>query len=297
VKRTHLGKTADHSQSFTQSHPLTSKGKICCTALSRHPAKYPAAGNIPDTMGANVKVYSSLLLWPAQDPTQMTGGSPIIWTMLHPPSVATRRLQTYAWNGHMENFMPWTIGQTDGAEVRPPLLSYARWNIRRNTDFNSTIDKTTTHSAPTIMPVISRQTGSPGTTIYRLIVAILFPYPSLTHPGLRADVQHPIPTTIQSLHWPWHYPWSVKDKPAKSRKSCAHWIAAIIQLLWHTAWDLLTHRNVEISLIWVWPAHYICRMHPTQQCTAATICGPSTLYNLCRIPQVGNTAVCLRTVH
>jgi len=63
--------------------------------------------------------YSSILLWPAQDghnPTQMEGSSPILWTMLHPPSVEAR-LQTYAWNGHLENFMPWTIGSINSAQV------------------------------------------------------------------------------------------------------------------------------------------------------------------------------------
>jgi len=162
------------------------------------------------------RFYSSLLLWPAQEghnPTQMAGGSPIIWTMLHPPSVATR-LQTYAWNGHMENFMPWTIGQTDSAEVRPPLLSYTQWNIWRGTNFGSPIHNTTTQSASTTIPVISRHSGSLGTTIYRLIVAILFLHPPST-PGPRGKVQHPIPTMIQYLHWPWHLPRSVKEKNSK----------------------------------------------------------------------------------
>jgi len=34
-------------------------------------------------------------------------------------------------------------------------------------------------------------------------------------------------------------------KPVKTRKSCYRWIAAIIQRLWNTAWDLLAHHNVE----------------------------------------------------
>jgi len=34
-------------------------------------------------------------------------------------------------------------------------------------------------------------------------------------------------------------------KPVKTRTSCNRWIAAIIQRLWNTAWDLLAHRNVD----------------------------------------------------
>jgi len=141
--------------------------------------------------------YSSIPLWPAQDghnPTQMEGGSPILWTMLHPPSVKAR-LQTYAWNGHLEKFMPWTIGSINGTQVRPPLISHARWNIRHGTDASSPIHNTTTQSASTPIPAIPRHSGSLGTTIYKLIVAILFLHPSST-PGPRGNAQHPISTTI-----------------------------------------------------------------------------------------------------
>ncbi len=120
--------------------------------------------------------YSSIPLWPTQEGhnmTQMEGGSPIIWTMLHPPSVEVH-LQTYAWKGHSDNFMPWTIGQTDGANTRPPLLLYAQWgNIQHSSNSTSPLYDTITHTAsPSSSPVTSRHSISLGTTIYRLIVVI-----------------------------------------------------------------------------------------------------------------------------
>jgi len=58
--------------------------------------------------------HSSNLLWPSKEwksQTWMESGLPLIWTMLYPPPVEGR-LQTYAWTGHLENYMPWKIGQT-----------------------------------------------------------------------------------------------------------------------------------------------------------------------------------------
>jgi len=52
--------------------------------------------------------HLSTLLWLSEEwksQTQMEGDSPLIWTMLHPPS-AEVRLQTYAWTGHLKNYMP-----------------------------------------------------------------------------------------------------------------------------------------------------------------------------------------------
>jgi len=61
--------------------------------------------------------HSCTLLWPSEEGKcqQLEGGSPLIWIMLHPPSV-DGPLLTYAWTGHLENYMPWKIGQT-GATV------------------------------------------------------------------------------------------------------------------------------------------------------------------------------------
>jgi len=78
--------------------------------------------------------HSSILLWPFEEwkcKNWMEGDSPLIWTMLHSPS-AEVRLQTYTWTGHLENYMPWSDGQTD-ATVRPSIVSQARWNIRKST--------------------------------------------------------------------------------------------------------------------------------------------------------------------
>jgi len=75
--------------------------------------------------------HSSTLLWPTKEwnnPTQMEDSLPLIWTMLHPPS-AEAWLQTYAWNGHLDNYMPRTIGHTDSVTIRPPIILHARWNI------------------------------------------------------------------------------------------------------------------------------------------------------------------------
>ena len=47
---------------------------------------------------------------------------------------------------------------------------------------------------------------------------------------------------------PWNYHRVLsQEPPVKSQKSCYHRTTAIIQRLWDTAWDLTTHRNVEIA--------------------------------------------------
>jgi len=76
--------------------------------------------------------HSRKLLWPTMErtgQTQVAGGSPLTWTTLYPP-LTDVRLETYAWNGHLANYMPWTIGPEI---ARPPIISHARWNIRRST--------------------------------------------------------------------------------------------------------------------------------------------------------------------
>jgi len=44
------------------------------------------------------------------------------------------------------------------------------------------------------------------------------------------------------------YHWQPIDNtmPVMTQASCFHWTIAIIQKLWNTAWDLLTHWNIEI---------------------------------------------------
>jgi len=77
--------------------------------------------------------HSSNLLWPSEEgkSQQMDGGLPLIWTMLYPPA-ADMQCLTYTWTGHLENYMPWKIGQT-GATSQPPIILYARWNIQKPT--------------------------------------------------------------------------------------------------------------------------------------------------------------------
>jgi len=75
--------------------------------------------------------HSSNPVWPAQErlgSTPVQGGSPLLWTTLI-PSPVNQRLQTYAWNGHLENFLPWSEGQ-EGATERPAIISQAHWNSR-----------------------------------------------------------------------------------------------------------------------------------------------------------------------
>jgi len=69
--------------------------------------------------------HSNTLLWPTKErigQTQVEGGSPLTWMMLHPP-LADTQLQTYVWNRHLANYMPWTIDQ---ATDRPPIILHAR---------------------------------------------------------------------------------------------------------------------------------------------------------------------------
>jgi len=53
------------------------------------------------------------------------------------------------------------------------------------------------------------------------------------------------PYTQSSLTLQWTNPQVSQGQVVKSRKLCSRWTTAIIQQLWDTAWDLLTHHNVE----------------------------------------------------
>ncbi len=75
--------------------------------------------------------HLSTLLWPSQErqgQTKMEGNSPLIWTVLYPP-LAEALCQTYTWNGHLDNYMPWNVKQTGGMQIRPPIILHAQWNI------------------------------------------------------------------------------------------------------------------------------------------------------------------------
>jgi len=83
-------------------------------------------------MGAHVSIpLSGIQLWPFEEMctiNRIEGGSPLIWSMLHPPA-DDAQLITYAWTGHLDNFTLWVHGKTDSTTVRTPLISHARWNI------------------------------------------------------------------------------------------------------------------------------------------------------------------------
>jgi len=75
-------------------------------------------------------------LWPAMEPhnsTWIEGESPLIWTMLYLP-MDNKQLTTYTWNGHLDNFMSWSQGQTECMTAQPMLILYTRWNICQGPD-------------------------------------------------------------------------------------------------------------------------------------------------------------------
>ena len=240
-------------------------------------------------------------------------GSPLVWTMLHPP--AENRNRTYAWYRPLDEYMPWTA--CHNWPVKPCLVSHAMWNSRRQSDLNvATATKPRPSSWPDIidhwqqppslatgkfsrvitkpnssvntpekgdattpvaihasygirtnptsltLPINPRYSAPPGTAIYSAIMDMLFPKPTSTHGGPRTNTPEPIPFTTRFSHRPWHHPRLVRKRTIKSQKSFLHWIASIIQLKWNTAWDLLTHRNVELPDGWVRPAHtFVDRIH------------------------------------
>jgi len=112
---------------------------------------------------------------------------------------------------------------------------------------------TSIHVTPTTVPVDPRYYVAQGTTIYSVITDILFPPLPSTQGGPRLDAQNQTPLNAQSPDWPWHHPWSSRKTLTTSQKSRLHWIASILQLRWNMAWDLLTHRIVELPYAWAWP--------------------------------------------
>jgi len=239
----------------------------------------------PDTLRDNQKTskrqwermqafYSSMSLWPSKEQhnsSELEGGSPLLWTMLHPPMAETR-VKTYAWDGHLDNFMPWKACQTDGATVRPPLISYARWNIRRGTEISmspvcadnlpgfshgyhetpetpnkhlSPVDQEyerpqTTNAPNSLNSTTSIQASILLSSLVAVVVFLLAPLPG----DLKFAATLSQTASTRANKWRNQRPLPVV-KPAKTRKSCYRWLVAIIQRLWNTAWDLLAHRNVD----------------------------------------------------
>jgi len=57
----------------------------------------------------------------------------LVWTMLYPPG-GEAWIQTYCWNGHLENFMTWNNSHTHHAIIKPPPNPYDMWNIWQGAD-------------------------------------------------------------------------------------------------------------------------------------------------------------------
>jgi len=230
--------------------------------------------------------FSSQPKWPTAD--QQTsegsdGGSPLVWTTLSPIS-ASARLQTYAWDGHLANLLPWTSGQPDSTRVRPPLISYALWNIRRDEEVPTTstsadkqkstdsvpksqenptpspIKAPKQHARPKVfVPVTESQQVETskkaqcqprpicimGKTIYSIMVALLFPIRTGNPQGPGIDTQHETSPPAQGTHQ--YNPLPTVLKPDMSHISNHRRTIALLQLHWNTAWDLMTHRNVETA--------------------------------------------------
>jgi len=153
-----------------------------------------------------------------------------------PPSLTTRKFSRAITQPNS------SVNTPGKGDATTPVAIHSSYGIR-------------THPTSLILPINPRYSAPPGTAIYSAIMDMLFPQPTPTHGGPSTNTPEPIPFNTRFSHRPWHHPRSVRKLTIKSQKSFLHWIASIIQLKWNTAWDLLTHRNVELPYGWVWPAH------------------------------------------
>jgi len=183
-------------------------------------------------------------LWPSkerQSHSQMDGGSPLIWTVFHPP-LAEERCQTYAWNGHLDNYMPWVVGHKGGTQARPPFISQGLWNTRQSLpDAGQSRQPLASNTTPSVLPHTSPSVASIGSNSMQMAIMI---YLFLVQ---QFDDSGPAAPQVTSTA-PWRHWSSQRLHPVpvvKSRKSCSRWTTALIQRQWDTAWDLTTHRNVE----------------------------------------------------
>jgi len=84
---------------------------------------------------------------------------------------------------------------------------------------------TSIHFTSTTLPVDPRYYVAQGTTIYSVIMDILFPPLPSTHGSPRLDAQNQIPLNAQPPDWPWHHSQSARKTFTTSHKSKLHWIA------------------------------------------------------------------------
>jgi len=82
-------------------------------------------------------------------------------------------------------------------------------------------------------------------------------HPTLDSYTLRPHAQILAPSGNPSKTAQWYHPaYEFAKTPMKNCKSCLHWSITIIQHIWNTAWDLLTHHNME-TYCWG-PASLFC---------------------------------------
>jgi len=209
--------------------------------------------------------YANTSFWPpatTQTSTQLEGGSPLLWTGLYPREGAWS--QTYSWDGHLENYMPWNISPMPRVTTRPPLISHAMWNIRRGV--SSPVTPPTDNPYRTRLGVTQRinpvttargiwnstpQLATPlrNTSLRAAVLIYLF----LDQQSSGAEsVTLPLMKPSAKCRY-WKHQCQSQPTTIKSQKSCIWWTTAIIQRLWDTAWDLLTYRNIENKALRVWP--------------------------------------------
>jgi len=200
-------------------------------------------------------------LWPSLERLKMEGRSPLVWTTIYPP-LTTTWLQTYAWDGHLDNFMPWSASNPNLA-IRPSLISHAMWNCWKESNLPKSQDSSAppnkcfhpssqTLARPTQQPGPAHHSNgltkplslawhepnplplaSPNTSplitsrnmgITWVVSLMLFLHALLSHNTGLADKPISPPMTRH-----WHNPRLCRILVVKTRKSCSRRTRAIIQ--------------------------------------------------------------------
>jgi len=115
------------------------------------------------------------------------------------------------------------------------------WVVTKKTPvFAMNITHPTLPAPPHSSHPISLLSTSP---ILMATMVYLFLVQQLSNPGPKASFT--LPQALQH----WSNPPLCQIHVMKSQKSCLWWTLAIIQQLWHTAWDLIAHQNVESPVL------------------------------------------------
>jgi len=210
--------------------------------LSKEPWQNATASSATRKLWEHMQTfYSSFKLWPSTEwpnSTWMEGGSLTVWTMLYPP-METTQLQTYAWDGHLENFIPGTACTQEG--TRPPLISQAMWRKGSNLSLLQTSTKVFQKSGPSLAnPTgLLQPTSTPITIVpphitkstvptnISSVLAALMAYLLLVQQSSNTE-----PATQQLLPTPprqWRNPGISRVQVGMSWKSCLRRTMAIIQ--------------------------------------------------------------------